>query len=201
MWISARSISHWVWSSTSGNWIAWFVASGLPKGLRSFAYSTDSSMQNCAAPRLDAACRIRFSLKKCWTTCRPRPSPPKIALCGTRTSVSETRPWSVGMLNVQRISSICSPSAFIGTRKAVMPPASPASPDVRAMIMSLCALWMPVFHVFSPLITQSAPSRTAVVSMCVASEPCAGSVIPNANPRRPAARSSIHSACCSGCRS
>ena len=39
-------------------------------------------MQYCAAPRLEAACRIRFSLKKCCTTCRPRPSPPKIAAVG-----------------------------------------------------------------------------------------------------------------------
>ena len=32
LWISARSISHWVCSSTSGNWIPWLVASGLPNG-------------------------------------------------------------------------------------------------------------------------------------------------------------------------
>ena len=37
LWISARSISHWVCSSTSGNWIAWLAASGLPNGLRSSA--------------------------------------------------------------------------------------------------------------------------------------------------------------------
>ncbi len=47
----------------------------------------------------------------------------------------------------------------------------------------------PVFQVFSPLITQRLPppcpsllTRRAVVSMNVASEPCAGSVIPNAKP-------------------
>jgi hypothetical protein len=32
LWINARSISHWVWSSTRGNWIAWLAASGLPNG-------------------------------------------------------------------------------------------------------------------------------------------------------------------------
>src|SRR5215470_15466453 len=37
LWISARSISHCVCSSTSGNWIAWLAASGLPNGLRSLA--------------------------------------------------------------------------------------------------------------------------------------------------------------------
>ena len=77
------------------------------------------------------------------------------------------------------------------------PSPSPASPLVRAKIMSYWALWMPVFHVFSPLITHSSPSRTAVVSMWVASEPCCGSVMPNAKPSRPSARSSIHSAFCS----
>ena len=55
-----------------------------------------------------------------------------------------------------------------------MPWPSPASPLVRAKIRSYGAAWMPVFHVFSPLMTHSSPSRTAVVSMCVASEPCVG---------------------------
>ena len=36
-WISRRSMSHCVCSSTSGNWIAWLAASGLPNGLRSRA--------------------------------------------------------------------------------------------------------------------------------------------------------------------
>ena len=112
-------------------------------------------MQYWAAPRLEAACRIRFSLKKCWTTCRPRPSPPKIALWGTRTSRKVTCAWSVGMLNVQRYSSIVKPSAATGVRNAVMPVASPGWPLVRAKIRSWDATWIPVFQVFSPLITQS----------------------------------------------
>ncbi len=82
-------------------------------------------------------------------------------------------------------------------RNAVIPSPSPGLPDVRAMIMSYCALWMPVFHVFSPLITHSSPSRSAWVSIHVASEPCCGSVIPKAKPLRPATRSSIHSFFCS----
>ena len=78
-----------------------------------------------------------------------------------------------------------------------MPCPSPASPLVRAKMRSYGAAWMPVFHVFSPLITHSSPSRTATVSMCVASEPWAGSVMPNAKPPRPSASTSIHSAFCS----
>ena len=52
--MSALSISHCVCNSTSGNWIAWLLASGLPNGALDLAYSTERSMQNCAAPRLDA---------------------------------------------------------------------------------------------------------------------------------------------------
>ena len=196
LWMRARSISACVCSSARGNWIAWFCDSGLPKGLRTLAYSTDSWMQNWAAPRLEAAWRMRFSLKKCCTTCSPRPSPPKIVSWGTRTSVSETRPWSVGMLKVQSISSILKPSASVGVMKAVMPSPSPALPAVRAMMRSYFALWIPVFQVLAPLMTHSSPSRSAWVSMWVASEPCSGSVMPKANPRRPSARSSIHSAFC-----
>ena len=43
-----------------------------------------------------------------------------------------------------------------------MPSPSPALPLVRAKIRSYCAVWMPVFHVFSPLMTHSSPSRTRV---------------------------------------
>ena len=109
-------------------------------------------MQYCAAPRLDAACRMRFSLKKCWTTPRPRPSPPRIAACGTRTLVSDTRAWSVGMLKVQRYSSTANPGASVGTRNAVIPWPSPAVPLVRAKIRSASAACTPVFQVFSPSI-------------------------------------------------
>ena len=79
-----------------------------------------------------------------------------------------------------------------------MPSPSPASPEVRAKTRSWVAVWMPVFQVFSPLMIQSSPSCRAVVSMWVASDPCAGSVIPNAKDLSPDASGSIHSAFCSG---
>ncbi len=154
-------------------------------------------MQYCAAPRLEAACLILFSLKKCCTTCRPRPSPPNTALAGTRTSRNLMCAWSVGMLNVQRYSSTVKPMELTGVRNAVIPSASPGRPLVLAKIRSCVAACTPVFQVFSPLITHWPPSRTAVVSMNVASEPCAGSVMPNAKPFCPAARPSVHSARCS----
>ena len=66
-------------------------------------------MQNCAAPSDEAAWRMRFSFTKCCTTCSPRPSPPKIVDLLTRTFVSFTVAWSVGMLNVQRNSTISKP--------------------------------------------------------------------------------------------
>ena len=114
----------------------WFWASGLPNGARTLAYSIAWSRQNSAAPSDDAAWRMRFSLKKCCTTPSPRPSPPKIAVSGTRTSVSRMWAWSVGMLKVHRYSRTSKPAASVGTRKAVMPRPSPASPLVRAKIRS-----------------------------------------------------------------
>ena len=79
-----------------------------------------------------------------------------------------------------------------------MPVPLPGVPLVRAKTRSCEAVWMPVFQVFSPVMTQSVPSLAARVSMNVASLPWAGSVMPNAKCRRPAARSSTHSAFCSG---
>ncbi len=86
-----------------------------------------------------------------------------------------------------------------------MPWPLPGSPLVRAKTRLCEAVWMPVFQVFSPLITQSSPpaspspfTRTARVSMKVASLPWAGSVMPKAKPLFPAARSSTHSFFCSG---
>ena len=75
---------------------------------------------------------MRFSCTKLCASGRPRPSGPNIASAGTHTLVKLTRGWSVGMLKVHSISSIFRPGAFIGTRKAVMPWASPGLPPVRA---------------------------------------------------------------------
>ena len=55
-----------------------------------------------------------------------------------------------------------------------MPRASPGLPEVRAKTRSTVAVCMPVLNRFMPLITQSPPCLTAVVSMKVASEPCIG---------------------------
>ena len=85
---------------------------------------------------MHAAWRMRFSLKNSWTTPRPFPSPPKMAESGTRTSVRRMCAWSVGMLNVHRYSTISNPGPLVGTRNAVMPRPSPASPLVRAKMRS-----------------------------------------------------------------
>jgi len=79
------------------------------------------------------------------------------------------------MLKVHIHSSISRPGVGLGTRKQVIPLASPALPLVRANIAQWVATCMPVIHIFSPLMSQpstpSRVSRTAWVSMCVASEP------------------------------
>ena len=88
------------------------------------------------------------------------------------------------MLKVQRYSSIFTPGVSTGTRKHVMPEASPSFPEVRVKHMMWLATCIPVVHIFSPLISQPGlPSlswRTPRVSMKVASEPWFGSVRPKA---------------------
>src|SRR5258707_1233898 len=86
------------------------------------------------------------------------------------------------MLKVHMYSSTFTPFVFAGTRKQVMPRASPSLPEVRANSAQWVATCMPVVHIFSPSMTHpETPSRvacTARVSMWVASEPCSGSVRP-----------------------
>jgi hypothetical protein len=86
------------------------------------------------------------------------------------------------MLKVQRYSSIFTPGAWAGTRKAVIPLAVAvlaAGAGEQAQWVAAC---MPVVHIFSPSIRQPlwpwCSSRTARVSMKVASEPWLGSVRP-----------------------
>ena len=56
----------------------------------------------------------------------------------------------------------------------------------------------PEVHHFSPLITYSSPSKTAVAAMLVASEEATpGSVIPKADLISPASKGLSHSSCCS----
>ena len=129
------------------------------------------SMQYCAAPRLEAAWRMRFSCTKVCATSRPRPSSPSMVEAGTLTLVSETSAWSDGMLKVHHMCSTLKPGVLTGVRKAEMPRASPALPEVRAKTRSTVAVCMPVLNRFMPLITQSPPCLAAVVSMKVASEP------------------------------
>ena len=62
-------------------------------------------------------------------------------------------------------------------RKHVTPPLAPFSLSVTAKTMQKSAMSPPVMNVFSPLITQSSPSRTAVVRRLRASDPAPGSVI------------------------
>jgi hypothetical protein len=63
------------------------------------------------------------------------------------------------------------------TRKHVMPPSEPFSGSVTANTITKSASLPPVMKIFSPLMIQSSPSRTARVLMLRASEPAPGSVI------------------------
>src|ERR1700682_4688495 len=168
---SPRTSSQSVHSSASGNWMPWFCHSGLPQTVRSRAHLTASSTQKAAAPRLDAAWRMRFSWTKRCASARPRSSSPRIASSPTRTSSSNTSAWSVGMLSVHQKNSTVSPGASRGTMKAVIPRASPGEPDVRAKTRSWLGRCMPELKRFLPLVTPFSPSRRAGASLCLASAP------------------------------
>ena len=82
-----------------------------------------------------------------------------------------------------------------------MPRASPSLPDVRANSAQWVATCMPVVHIFSPLMSQpltlSRVAGTALVSICVASEPCSGSVRPKVMRYFPVIEPSIIAFCSS----
>ena len=126
------------------------------------------------------------------------PSSPMIASTGTRTFLSVTSAWSDGMLNVHHMNSTLKPGVLVGTMIAVMPLPSPGLPEVRANTMSWVARCRPLLKRLAPLITHSSPSRTAVVSSQVASEPWLGSVRPNAMRTSPVNIRSRYSSFCSG---
>ena len=88
-----------------------------------------------------------------------------------------------------------------GTSKQVMPRASPSLPEVRANSAQCVATCMPVVHIFSPLMIQpltlSRVAGTALVSICVASEPWSGSVRPNVMRYFPVIEPSIIAFCSS----
>ena len=86
----------------AGTGSPWLRHSGLPHTIRSRAHATASSMQKAAAPRLEAAWRMRFSCTKRCASASPRSSSPRIASSPTRTPSSVTSAWSVGMLNVHQ---------------------------------------------------------------------------------------------------
>ena len=132
------------------------------------------STSRSQAPRARAGSITRPWPIQRMASSKPRPSSPRIAECGTRTSwkLREAGPHCpmVG------ISAEVQPRSR-STRKQVTPPSAPRSLSVTANTMQKSAMSPPVMKVFSPLITHSSPSRTAEVRMLRASEPAPGSVI------------------------
>ena len=83
------------------------------------------------------------------------------------------------------------------TRNAVDPVCAFSPGEVIATTMAKSASLPPVMKVFSPLITQSSPSRRAVVLMFAASDPAPGSVIAKHESRSPSIVGSRNSFFCS----
>ena len=83
---------------------------------------------------------------------------------------------------------------------AVSPRAAPGSPDVRAKTTSCVAWCIPELKRLAPLMTQSSPSRTAVVSSHVASTAVVGLGQPERDPRLARMIGSAHRALLVGSR-
>jgi hypothetical protein len=175
---SHRSASISTAESAIIHWMACRLAIGSPKVTRFLACSIAISTSRSQAPRARAGSMKRPLPIHFMASAKPRPSSPRIAECGTRTSWKDRDAgphWPmVGMdAEVQ--------PASRSTRKQVTDsPERPSlclSRSVTANTMAKSAMSPPVMNVFSPLITHSSPSRTAEVRMLRASEPAPGSVI------------------------
>ena len=160
--------------------------SGLPKAMRSLAYATVSLMQYCAAPRLDAAWRMRFSLKKCCAHLQAA------ALARRRSRSSGTRTFVKRHLGVvgghvegpQHVLDLearaCRSGRGSGDAAARRPPCRWCARRSGRGV----ALWMPVFQRLLAVDDPARRRRARRWSPCaVASEPWFGSVMPNAKPR------------------
>ncbi len=77
------------------------------------------------------------------------------------------------------------------------PPFEPFSASVTAITIAKSASLPPVMNVFSPRITQSSPSRRAVVRIARVSDPAPGSVIAKQDFRSPEMVGSRYSLRCS----
>ena len=150
------------------------LAIGSPKVTRFLACSIAISTRRSHAPSARAGSMKRPLPIHFIASAKPRPSSPRIAECGTRTSWNESDagPHSPIVGIVAEVQ-----PASRSTRKQVTPPSAPFSLSVTAKTMQKSAMSPPVMNVFSPLITHSSPSRTAEVRMFRASEPAPGSVI------------------------
>ena len=87
------------------------------------------------------------------------------------------------------------PGVPLGTRMAEMSGCPSSVVPVRAVTVTTEVMSVPelVMNAFAPLMTQSPPSRTALVRVAPASEPPSGSVRPKPASARPATRSGSHS--------
>ncbi len=107
---SARSISHCVCSSTSGNWIAWFVGERLAERLAHLGVLdrlVDAELRRAEARRrLADPVLVEEVLDD---TAARGPHHRRSRRRGTRMSVRRMWAWSVGMLNVHRNSTISKP--------------------------------------------------------------------------------------------
>ena len=117
---------------------------------------------------------------------KPSPRSPSSASAGTRTPSKERAAVACPRRPSLPLTSVRpNPGVSVGTRNAETPRAP--GPSVRANTRATSAHVPFVMKIFSPSMTHSSPSSTALVVRLPASEPWPGSVSPKHPSRRPVA--------------
>src|SRR5450756_2325810 len=178
---------------------AWNFPIGCPNCCLCFAYLTASSRHTWARPTERAATPILPQSSTLRKDFNPAPRSPRRFPAGNLQSQKDSS-W---------VSEMCQP-IFLYRGETVKPGVSwctimllisflPALSPVTAVMMTIFDILVPelVIKHFVPFITQSSPSRTAVVFVAPASEPASGSVRPNAPSIFPCAMGTSHSCFCS----
>ena len=120
--MSSRAASISVAMSAIRKLTPWFIAIGWPNCTRSRAYATACSKAARATPTALAAVPGRVLSSVCIAILKPSPSSPSRFAAGTCTSWKASAEVSVARWPIlSRCFSIVTPSASVGTTKAVSP--------------------------------------------------------------------------------
>src|SRR5580692_10568708 len=152
---------------------------GAPNASRCLAYVTDSSTHPCANPTASALIAIRPSSSVERNCAYPRPRSPRTFSAGTLQFANDNSRVSLACQpTLSYFLDAVKPSCGTGTMIEVSSGRPSARSPVRHRTVTRLVIFVPalVMKALLPLMTQSSPSRTAVVLELPASDPPPGSV-------------------------